>query len=46
MKFSQQQTIIQPTEIRIGPGIACRIDGTVLDCNLARPAPTPAEEVK
>ena len=46
MKFSQQQTIIQPTEIRIGPGIACRMDGTVLDCNLAQPAPAPAEEVK
>ena len=43
MTFSQQQTIVRPTEIRIGPGIACRMDGTVLDCNLARPALAPAE---
>ena len=38
MKFSQQQTIVQPSEIRIGPGIACRMDDTVLVCDRARPA--------
>ena len=43
MKFSQQQTIVKPSEIRIGPGIACRMDDTVLACNLARP-PIPEKE--
>ena len=43
MKFSQEQTIIQPSEIRIGPGIACRMDDTALVCSIARPAPKAAE---
>ena len=43
MTFSQQQTIVRPTEIRIGPGIACRMDDTVLACSVTRPAPRAAE---
>ena len=43
MKFSQQQTIVRPSEIRIGPGISCRMDDTVLVCSVARPVPRAAK---
>ena len=43
MKFSQQHTIVMPTEIRVGPGIACRMDATALVCTVARPAPSAAK---
>ena len=39
MLFSQVQTILPPTEIRVGPGISCRMDETVLMCSVAMPMP-------